>query len=1448
MGTSQSTVEILLQARNNAQQAFAEFSKQIVDITSNVLKSAEASGALADAHQKLGDSTKYTVDAQGKLHDELGRFVSRAQETTTATQASADAVRGWGDIFSSVLHSFEGRVVEAFAIRDAMRALQDVAKEALAAFPEMVEHTIEVGNQLWEMSIKTGASVEGLSALRFVAGQTSVGFETMVGSISKLEQGLGSTGPKAEKLQGTFERLGLDMLTLKNERPDEAFIDVLAALEEVPNRADQAALGMQIFGAKFKGMAALAQEDIGELIDKARELGLVMSTDTAAAAHAAEVGFKALHAQWEAVTMHLSAAFLPALVGVTSTLGGIFNEAIHEANKSLDEMGKPGGFIRTVSDAMGTGNKAIAAQVELYDMLRDALVGVARYGVEPVITSFGFLMTETHAAKVVFGDLMQIVQGNALAFEYLALGIAKFGETTSFGDAAKRYAGDVQRINENIDSLLISMKKRGDSLQTDTKAEQDWGEWAKKATNEVEEAVHQLATSHSDAAETIRKYAEMSHAARGQEVDDLDLVTKGSKEHAKAAEADQQALTKLWDDAATAWAKAGEKGLASRLAALDAQQQREEDHVQTSIRLAEDREEAILAIQNKYDGLRAQAEEQQREKDQRDLEAFEKAAYLRRLDIDKQFRRDLDAQTKDTNTHVIDGLKSIQVASKQLADIEMQQSMTSTQYQIAKIQEWKDAQIRAFNGTKEQAVIYYDLIEREAEDKTQAIIRKNDPVAQAWLHLNDDMRQQWASTWEKALAGQGSFVDALTSPWTEMQNRWKKVIAAMAAAWEEDLLAKLGVNVPGVGSGGGPSGGSANGGGWMSILSQYFGQRSGGSGYSSTGAFNESGEWVPSSEGNSDSGGSTWGMGSQGYGYATMGTQAALSFVPDQSDDEPMTAGGGAIKGAKMGADIAGPYGAAVGAAIGAIVGAFKDHRAKDELNTIAQDWGVTITGKLALAMQDEIDKGTFKTEMAAAVGHLGDIINQAGGLKADNLAMFTGKLHDTFSMIETHQMTVAQGTKVLDDNWHAFVQAGTDGDGRLASSLKDIIKLNDVFGTQSQQIKQYLMQQGDAASTGFNAVVGGMLAVNGQLGVYDKLKKDVDAATTSGRGLADAIGAQKAAALQASGSLADLGIQAVAAFAASVAAGTDEATALRNLHPALQKIEQAYADLGLNIDDAALAQLALRDKIMSAAPELISAVGGLNQEMIALDNMGAMNVTTFGAMERTGAAMYDRLKDEVHELGGTDADALGQMQSFLHQAAKEAELLGTPLDDNTQSLIDQSKKLGIWKDAGKDATDKLLGGVQSLVDKMGELIDRMNGVTHAVNDIPTHKDITIDTHYHHDDPPNDGTNYAARGGFVTPFGVQYLDVGGIAGGPRGTDTVPAWLTPGESVLTRDATAYLGVDTIRGLNRGGRVQSGPDVSGTLTRLHATMASIDRTLKDLPTDTARQVRDVMRMNG
>jgi hypothetical protein len=60
------------------------------------------------------------------------------------------------------------------------------------------------------------------------------------------------------------------------------------------------------------------------------------------------------------------------------------------------------------------------------------------------------------------------------------------------------------------------------------------------------------------------------------------------------------------------------------------------------------------------------------------------------------------------------------------------------------------------------------------------------------------------------------------------------------------------------------------------------------------------------------------------------------------------------------------------------------------------------------------------------------------------------------------------------------------------------------------------------------------------------------------------------------------------------------------------------------------------------------------------------------------------------------------------------------------------------------------------------------------------------------------GTGFA-NGGIVSKIKPSYFNTGGLA---KGTDTIPAMLTPGEFVMTRSAVQNFGVDNLKAINSG----------------------------------------------
>jgi hypothetical protein len=199
---------------------------------------------------------------------------------------------------------------------------------------------------------------------------------------------------------------------------------------------------------------------------------------------------------------------------------------------------------------------------------------------------------------------------------------------------------------------------------------------------------------------------------------------------------------------------------------------------------------------------------------------------------------------------------------------------------------------------------------------------------------------------------------------------------------------------------------------------------------------------------------------------------------------------------------------------------------------------------------------------------------------------------------------------------------------------------------------------------------------------------------------------------------------------------------------------------------------------------------------MVSLSNMGKMNQDTFTALSGQIGMTFDSLVSQGYD--GT-AVMLG-MKDSIQKVWEEQQEFGFTVDDTTQALIDQAVEQGIVGGKHKSVTDQMLDATNRMVDVLEAVATTLGatiptaaqtgarGVQTALDGIRA-PHLTVDVGYN--DPgfhPNseapEGPEYAATGGRVSSTGVQYLAEGGPVFQPRGTDTVPAMLTPGERVLS----------------------------------------------------------------
>ena len=202
--------------------------------------------------------------------------------------------------------------VSALAIGAGVGVVAGLGTAALSAAAGVAE----AGAELSKMSIQTGITVEGLSELQHVARRNRVDFDDFKGSIEEMNLRLGEALTGAEPFIERFTAIGLNVDDLRGKAPEKIFEEIIGALEKIPDAQERAFAADEIFGGDaFKLFPIIEQgaEGIRNLREEARELGLVMSSETAAAGVEFQEAVQDLQSAAGGLARQVGAALLPIL-------------------------------------------------------------------------------------------------------------------------------------------------------------------------------------------------------------------------------------------------------------------------------------------------------------------------------------------------------------------------------------------------------------------------------------------------------------------------------------------------------------------------------------------------------------------------------------------------------------------------------------------------------------------------------------------------------------------------------------------------------------------------------------------------------------------------------------------------------------------------------------------------------------------------------------------------------------------------------------------------------------------------------------------------------------------------------------------------------------------------------------------------------------------------------
>lgn len=207
------------------------------------------------------------------------------------------------------------------------RAAGAAAAAAAVGFSAMVASSIAAADNLNDLSQITGETAEELSALASAAELSGTDLEGLTTGFRGLSKIATEAAKGSKAASEAFEAIGVSATDSEDKvrGTRELLLDIAEQFSQYEDGAAKAALAQQLFGragAELIPFLNKGRVGIEELTQRARELGLTISSETAAAADEFNDNLTRLQQVGRGLANQVAEELLPTLVSLTDDLAG----------------------------------------------------------------------------------------------------------------------------------------------------------------------------------------------------------------------------------------------------------------------------------------------------------------------------------------------------------------------------------------------------------------------------------------------------------------------------------------------------------------------------------------------------------------------------------------------------------------------------------------------------------------------------------------------------------------------------------------------------------------------------------------------------------------------------------------------------------------------------------------------------------------------------------------------------------------------------------------------------------------------------------------------------------------------------------------------------------------------------------------------------------------------
>ena len=405
------------------------------------------------------------------------------------------------------------------------------------AFAAIILKTAEVDDQFDKMSIRTGVSVEALSALAYAADITGTSIDTVEIGLKGLTTSMDDASNGIGLGKEAFDELGISVVDFEGDlRPT---IDVLkeaaTKIAEIDNPTKQAALAMDLFGSRAgpKLLPLLKQGEggINDLMEKAKELNGVISTESATAGADFTDRMNDLKVSLAGVGRTIGDILIPAVtpfIEKATEIVGKITEWAEENETLVTNLTKWGGILGVVLLVLGPIAVILPSLITGVTLLSGAFVpflitGAIIAGVIKLNSLLDDMNEKVYAAQINLENLslaeieteMTNLEDEATHIMFLMGELGNDHLTGTFtGGAAERKA--LEDSLDNLNSKMLLLAQRHEELTEAGKDTADVEEEQTQIAKDLATVTDALTTAQTEQEKALKKVTEEKAKANAE--------------------------------------------------------------------------------------------------------------------------------------------------------------------------------------------------------------------------------------------------------------------------------------------------------------------------------------------------------------------------------------------------------------------------------------------------------------------------------------------------------------------------------------------------------------------------------------------------------------------------------------------------------------------------------------------------------------------------------------------------------------------------------------------------------------------------------------------------------------------------------------------------------------------------------------------------------------------